>query len=62
MILEILSRPFCRPKLQTTNPATTVIAMNTAISTGFANRFEKAPPTASASIPLLKLPVMNLTK
>ena len=60
--LEIRSRPLCSPKLHTTNPTTTVMAIQKAISGAEPSRLPNTPATASALIPGWKVPVANFTR
>ena len=57
----IRSRPFCRPKLTTKKPASTVRTIQTVISTGSASMAENTPSTAPAAKPS-KAPPANLKK
>ncbi len=57
----IRSRPFCRPKLTTKKPASTVRTIHAAISTGSASMAENTPSTASEARPS-KAPPANLKK
>ena len=61
MTLVMRSRPFCRPKLHTRKPASTVAAIHRVISPGLANMAPNTPSTASEAIPL-KVPEANLKK
>ncbi len=57
--LLIRSRPFCRPKLHTMKPATTVMIIHRAISPGLASMLVQTASTSAGCIPL-KVPVANL--
>ena len=59
--LLIRSRPFCRPKLHTRKPATTVMIIHRAISPGLACILVQTESTSAGVMPL-KVPVANLTQ
>ena len=61
MTLVMRSSPFCRPKLHTRKPASTVTAIHSAISPGLASMAPNTPSTASQAI-ALKVPEANLKK
>ena len=61
MTLVIRSRPFCKPKLQTAKPASTVIIIQQDISQGLARIASNTPSTAPPLSPE-KVPAANLKK
>ena len=57
--LLIRSRPFCRPKLHTAKPATTMRTIHSAISAGLASILVHTASTSAGAMPL-KVPAANL--
>ena len=64
VIIKVLSfsRPFWSPLLQIRNPASIVRIVKKLISTGLESMVLNTPPTSSAVMPGVKVPVTNLTK